>query len=1191
MHGRVFEKIFNCLALIVVCGLTAHAQISSSTGTIQGRVTDPQGLGVPGAAVSLTNKDTKVSATGITQSQGAFVFPLLAPGNYRIEIRAAGFQEAVLDDVVVQVTQVTVANARLQIGQLSTQVVVSDAAQKVDTRTATTGDVITGDQVVAIPLPTRNFLDLTTLQAGVSTRIQSAATVGRGAPVLDVAGSRATTNNFVLDGVDANNFGSGSLTNVPVPNPDAIDEFRVSTSMYDASQGRGSGGNINVLIRSGTDKYHGDLFQFYRSDALNANDFFFNAAGKSRPVLLQNQFGGAIGGPVPKLRDTFWFFSYQGTRQKNGVSSAVTGSQPVLPDRPAGGTEAQYASALSTAFGVPLPQMDPVAVRLLLQPGQYGGFAYPSGSCAGTAGTCGAGSIGRLAVSLPTIYNEDQYSASGTRNLTSKNRLAAQFFYANISQYSPTGGGVSLGQGANAPSTNEHAAITDNHTFSPSLVNEFRAGFTNVKTKNLGVENITVDQIGMSKWDGSLFPGIPSFSVAGLLSFGGIGVNSYTHGGTTSTTVGDTLFWSHGKQTWRFGVEWRHYGWDYENQYATRGSLSFPNFASFLTGTPNRLQIDVGQFGRNFRASDIVGFAQNDYLLTSRLTLNLGLRYDYLGYPGDVNHRMSTFDPSLIPASCIAAGGGNCIDAGFVQPAALGGSLGTPGATESTQIGSNQLNFAPRIGFAYDLFGNGKLAVRGGYGIFYIRTSGQTALQPISAPPWVEQYLATGTAVVGSDVLSHPWPANLPQPLQFPILPQIGQFTGKFSASGAPIFLNADGSPAVSQALYGFTRNLRAPDLEQWNLNIQYELFKNWVMEVGYLGSHGVALLVEPSLNQALLVNSSNAVAYANPTIAANGFPNGFTVNTNSNANAPLRVPVPGFSAAGLNLVTNLGFSSYNAATFELRHSFAKSYQFRFDYTFSHSIDNDSGPAGSDLDSFQGNQLVPALSRARSDFDQPHRAVFTYVWDLPGPKQGFSGMTLGGWRLSGIYSLQSGLPFSVVSSTGGGLGGVTGSVTVRGMELASCTGGLQASGPVSQHLSDFINASCFVPVSNLPAGTVLSGLNPQQGPGNQSYTVGPGGPGDSGVGTLFGTAGRNILRGPFEQRMDLALVKTIRIREQKNLQVRAEAFKLFNNVIFANPSANISTYNSNPALNSFGVISSTLDSTGRIIQVALKLNF
>ena len=230
-----------------------------------------------------------------------------------------------------------------------------------------------------MPLPTRNFLDLTALQAGTAARMQSAATVGRGTPILDVAGSRATVNNFVLDGVDANSFGSNSLSTVPVPNPDAVGEFRVSTSLYDASQGRGSGGNINVVLRSGTEHYHGGLFEFYRSNDFNANDFFANSQGKAVPVLLQNQYGGQVGGPVPKLKETFWFFSYQATRQKNGVSSLVSGSQPVLP-------ATRTAASLGAAFGVNPANIDPVAVNLLNQPGQYGGFLYPSGSCTGVPG-------------------------------------------------------------------------------------------------------------------------------------------------------------------------------------------------------------------------------------------------------------------------------------------------------------------------------------------------------------------------------------------------------------------------------------------------------------------------------------------------------------------------------------------------------------------------------------------------------------------------------------------------------------------------------------------------------------------------------------------------------------------------------------------------------------------------------------
>jgi hypothetical protein len=1157
-----------CTALALLCNRAAHAQISASTGAVQGRVTDPQSATIAGATVILTNTDTGTNAQATTLPDGTFVFALLAPGNYKIEVQAQGFEAAILNNILVEITRVTVANAKMQIGQVSTQVTVNEAALQVDTSTATTGDVMTGTQIRNIPLPTRNFLDLTTFQAGVSARIQSAATVGRGTPILDVAGSRATTNNFVLDGVDANNFGSGSLASVPVPNPDAIQEFRVSTSLYDASQGRGSGGNINVVMRSGTDQYHGGLFEFYRSNDFNANDFFFNALGKPRPVLLQNQYGGTAGGPVPKLKNTFWFFSYQGMGQKNGVSSAVAGVLPVLPARSSGESESTYAAALSTAFNVPLASIDPVAVNVLLQPGQYGGYLVGSGT--GTVGT-----LANYAISLPTIYNEDQYSASIDHNLFRNNHVAVEFFYANITQFSPTGGGVSLGQGLNSPAKNYHGAITDTHTFNQNLVNEFRVGFTDIKSIGEGTENITTSDIGMAKWDASTYPGIPAFSPSGVLSFGGIGVNSFVHGGTNTTTIGDTLSWVRGKHTIRFGGEYRRAGWNYENDYGTRGSMSFPNFDSYLTGTPNRLQVDVGIFSRNFRANAGDTFVQDDYRITKKLMLNMGARWDFIGWPWDKNGKVSAFDPSLVTASCIANGGGNCVDAGFVSPA--GTSFGTPGVSASAQETTRYHNFSPRLGFAYDPTGSGKMAIRGGYGIFYIETSGQTVLQPISSPPFVQQYLASGTGIVGSDVLANPWPAGLPLPSAFPVLPQIGQFKGNYSASGAPLFVTAAGTPAVSQSLYGFTRNLRIPYVEQWNLSVQYEFLKGWVAEIGYIGSHGIALLVEPSLNMAQLVNA------ANPGI------DGLTVN--SSANATIRAPILGFAPAGLNLVTNQGFSSYNAAILEVRHDFARSFQFRMDYTYSHSIDNDSGPTGSDLDSFVGNQLNPSFDRANSDFNQPHRIVFTYVWNLPGPRTGFLGKTIGGWGLSGVYTLQSGLPFTISSTSGLGLAGLTGSETIPAVVNGSCSGGYSPTGSVGNKLKDFVNASCFSPVPSIANGTVLPNLTASEGPGSQSYTVGGATASDTSGGSLFGYGARNIMRGPFEQRFDLALIKDIHFRERFDLQFRAEAFKLFNNVIFSNPSANISNYNANPALNAFGVISSTLDSTGRILQLGLKLNF
>jgi len=437
--------------------------------------------------------------------------------------------------------------------------------------------------------------------------------------------------------------------------------------------------------------------------------------------------------------------------------------------------------------------------------------------------------------------------------------------------------------------------------------------------------------------------------------------------------------------------------------------------------------------------------------------------------------------------------------------------------------------------------------------------------------------------VVGSKVQANPWPAGLPMPSQFPILAVVGQFNGTYTSAGAPNFVNPDGTPAVAQSLYGFTRGLVTPYVQQYNLTFQYQLPKGWIIEAGYLGSHGRNLLVEPSLNQSLLASASNAFTYQNALIAANGKPTGITVTQNSNANATIRVPVPGFAPAGLNLVTNQGYSHYNGFILELSHAFAHGFQFKMDYTQSRSTDNDSGPAGSDLDSFQGNQLVSIYNRGVSDFNQPHRFVFTGVWNLPGPKKGWMGEVIGNWGMSGVYTIQSGLPFSVSSTTGGGLAGLTGSVTVRA-DLLPCSN-MVPSGSVQQNLNAYVNPACFAQVGNIPNGTVLTGFSPQQGSGSGSYAVGNNGvAGDSGVGTLFGSSGRNILRGPSESRFDLALTKIFPIHESVNLTFRAEAFKVFNNPIFSNPQSNISN-------STFGRITSTIDSTGRILQLALKLNF
>lgn len=1156
-------KLSGVLVLLVgLIALPAGAQFSASTGAIQGTVTDPQGAVVAGAKVVVTNVATGVRTEGTSQSDGGFVFPLLPPGQYKVEVESPGFRRLVLSDILVEVTKTTVVAAKLELGEITAEVVVSEAALTVDTRTPVTGDVIGAELVRNIPLPTRNFLDLTALQAGVAATMGNPAALGRGAPQLFVAGQRGTVNNFVLNGVDANNYGNNNLANVPVPNPDAVQEFRVSTSQYDASQGRGSGGNINVIIRSGTSEYHGGLFWFYRSDALNANDFFFNRNNVKKPVLLQNQFGGTIGGPVPKLEETFWFFSYQGMRQKNGVAGAVSGLQPVLP-------ATRDAASLAAAFGIPVSSIDPVAVAWLNRPGPYGGLLYPSGTCpAGTADNCTSAATrqtGQFSASAPSIFNEDQYSASFDRELFTNNRMSVRFFYADVAQDNPLGGGVSLGQGQANPQSNTHAAISDTHIFTPNLLNEFRAGFTLIKNKTLAFEGTKLQDIGMSRFNSSFFDGTPAvFFSNGLLSWGGISTNNDQASQNLSYTIGDTISWTRGKHTLRGGVEFRRYHVNLFNHFASRGFLNFANFVDFLTGTPNDVFVGTGITDRGFRAWDLAFFVQDDYRIFRRLTLNLGLRYDLMAPSIDIRDRIGNFDPSLITPACVAAGGGSCLREGFVSPEGLGGGFGTPGVSRSTLHSFDKNNWAPRIGLAWDVLGNGKLAVRSGYGVYFIRTSNQMLLQLITGVPFFQLFRATGTGVVGSQALANPFPA-LPTPDQFPILPTFPQFTG-FSAAGAPLF----SAPLLT--VNPFERNMRVPYNQNWNLTVQYEFLRNWTVEAGYIGSRGVKLLSSLQINSARLVNA------ANPGLG------GLTVNSSLNANA--RVRVPGFSSTGLNAVTQAGDSWYNAFFVAVRHPLRRGLDFKFNYTFSKSLDTNSGAATQDLGNAGGNQLAYNLNKGYSIFDQTHRVVFTYVWEVPGPKQGWARHLLGNWRWQGVTVLQSGFPFSVNATSSGNLQGVA---AASGRANVLCADGLTMPGNASEAVNNYIIASCFAAPTVNPVGTVLTGLTPTMAPGTESFTVGNQGTSTTG-GALFGNSGRGLLRGPFQHRWDMAFVKGFPMQkwlgEQGNLEFRAEFFKIFNTPIFG--AGNI-TNNVNSS--AFGRITGTVDSTGRIIQFALKLNF
>ncbi|HMD39534.1 MAG TPA: TonB-dependent receptor [Candidatus Acidoferrum sp.] len=1159
-----FAVLFS-IALLFFFSPSLSAQITSEKGAIRIAVADPQGASVGAAKVSISSK-TGVALTKTSAADGSVVFPLLDPGNYEVTVESPNFRRAVLHDVAVHVTEVTTLNVALELGEVSAEVVVSaDAVQAVNTSNATLGNVLTQNVLQDLPLSTRNFTFLLALNAGTSQTLPDATQAGRGEAVINVAGQRGTANNLVINGTDSNELLSNNFSIVPVPSPDSLEEFRVQTSLYDASQGKTSGGNVDVLTRGGTSAYHGEAYEFFRNDDLNSNLYFFNATGTPRPELKQNQFGGNFGGPIPAvvspLKNTFFFLSYEGTRQINGVAGAAQADFPVLPAQ-------RTAANIESAFG--LNSIDPTALALLNAPGKFGGFLIPSGT--GVPGT-----FGEATFSEPLIYNEDQFNLNIDRLIGTKNKISERFFFSNSNTLNPLGGedaqaanNNSFGSGNVEPVTNRLATIAWTSTISPNLINEARLGYNRITFSNMASPTASLASVGMTRFNSATNPDIPVLATFDINpEFGGASTNFDQQDIDNTFNAADTLAWTHGKHTVRVGVEYRRYQINLFNNFAENGFLLFDSFNDFLQGNLQNGETFVGTgiTNRDFRGNDIGAYAQDDWKITKRLTLNLGIRYDYLGPLTDTQDRLGNFDPTRLDIPTRENAGEGLLN-GFILPAgaSFGAIQGTSGVTPSTLLSNSPHNFAPRIGLAWDPKGDGKTSVRAGYGIYYIRTSGQTLLQLITSEPFFQlSALQFGPGNPGVS-LANPFP-NLPTANQFPIFSTPPTFTGINTAT--------DSAPTFSSgllALNPFDRNLVTPYVGNWNLTIQRELPMHFFIEVGYIGSEGVHLLDSLQRNQALLANAANPITVG----GQNGVPQSI-ITTNSVNNVEARAGVLGFDAGGgLNEVTDLGHSSYNAFIFTVNHRTGNLF-LQASYTFSKTMDNESGGGDQDLGAADANQLDIRNQRAVSDFNVPQRIVATYEYKIPGFKSGALGRALGGWSIGGLTTFQSGLPSSITCPTcAATLFGVLAGNTYP--NLAGSLNNLVLSGrPENFTGTSIFNSSVLAATQSLAPGSTVSGLNIFGGPGNQSFTIGQSG------GALFGDLGRNIYRGPFEQDWDLYLSKKIPITEKYSLTFRSEFFNVFNHPNFANPNTEFGT----PA---FGQFFSTVGNP-RIIQLALKFDF
>jgi Carboxypeptidase regulatory-like domain len=1154
------------------CSLPMYGQ-TANTGAIAGSVSDPSGAPVAGAAVVINSEATGEERDLTTDVEGNFSVPFLTPGNYDLTVRAPGFEPLVLKTVQVQITEVSRLKIQLTISGAKEQITVSAKPPLLQTENATLGRVIGQQTIVDLPLVNRNYTEILGLTAGINTDVVDATQLGAGSQEIRANGARSGDNNFMLNGVDANSYSSNMTevtafggAGVAIPAPDTIQEFKVQNSLYDAQYGRGGGANVDVETRTGTAEIHGNVYYFGRNEALDANNFFANATGVPRGEFRRSQPGGTLGGPMPWSRKhAFFFVSYQATRDVNAASLASSVRSLSLPPIPQVRTPASLGAVFGGKAGVfggvavapDGSNINPVALKLLNAKNPDGTFVIPSPQTSGNG-------VNYTAV-LPGHYNEDQFNTNFDVALRAADRLSVKFFFSNSNQDVPFFGADVPGFPALRSFGNRNLSITETHIFSPRTINQFRFGFSRLAGHGVAGGTLTDQDVGINRFSDPQERLIPQIQVLGAFQLG----NSSIERGKTAGNnfyISDVIFLSRGKHDFRLGSEIfrNQFNQVIDNTTGIMILLSFPDFLLGLpagpagaggNGTPLSNIISSGvtagipHVGARAGAADF--FALDDWKATRTLTVNLGVRVEVDGQQSEVQGRQANFFPKFY-APPPAGGFGDPISSGFVLPDNFYGNApaGFPRTNSTLLDHPVQTHPEPRIGFAWQPLSSRDLVLRGGYGIYANRLSFKgNSSELIFSPPFTLSVVLTGGANAAAS-LQNPFP-NLPPNSSFP----------DFVANVLP-------GPPFTGNKFLRTATITDPDfkestVQQFDLDLQYQ-HKSYVFSIAYAGAKGTHLAVGRGDNQPALASPSNP---------ANG------LTTNSVANATERVPFVGLSPLEFRLESS-GNSIYNSLQATLKKDMSHGFQFLAAYTFSKSIDDAGDSLGAAIGGGFGiptlgelvynDQRNVSAQRGVSDFDRTHRLVISGTWDVPGPEHATSATVqkLGnGWSISGIVTLQSGLPFSILDGAAGTLFGPATLYTTGNLAPGATLRDAGRGGSVSSRVNKFFNTKAFVPVPFVPDGGLIDG----------KYPV-------SGGGTIFGSLGRNILRGPDQRVGDIAVIKTTPVTERIRLVFRWEVFNVLNRPNFANPSNDVSTPST------FGVISA-LTVNPRIMQYALKLEF
>jgi len=1127
IHRLIVAHLHFWAATVFCLLLAATAAAQKDAGTIVGMVKDSTGAAVADANVFVVDVDRGGTFETTTNASGEYVAGPLKVGHYSITVQKEGFKKLVAGPVALNVQERLAVDVTLQLGARSETITVNANELQLETQTSDLGQVVDSRRATSLPLNGRNYAQLALLGAGVAPSepgSRTETTFG-----FSSNGARALQNNFLLDGVD-NNANLGDVLNgssyVIQPSVDAIAEFKVQTNSYSAEFGRGNGAIMNAVIKSGTNDFHGNVYEFLRNDVFDANNFF-NTFGRQQ--YQQNQFGGTIGGPIIKSR-LFFFTDYEGLRIRQAEPQAL-----FIP------TSDMIAGNFSSFLGPAIPGVvdcsgnptyqGEIFNSRLTQVSSNNATGYcgvpiatdSSGSPTNIFPSSGPSAINPVAKSLAALYPAPNYNNGGNNyftdpkksadqnnfdvridyNLSPKDSLFGRLSYENQPTLTPgpfnsylDGGGFASG---NQDNTYWSVAISETHLFKPTLINEFRFGYNHINSHRLppyAYTNVSgqLGLIGVPYQPG--IGGLPSisFTTDGLSSIGSSDFlpsiekqNSYV--------FTDNVTWVRGKNSLKFGTEIRSEEFTIFQPSSPRGDLTFgpdltdnpgapgtggEDFASFLLGLPDGGQI-VNLHNVDYHRNIFAFFAQDDIQINSHLTVNVGLRYEMFRPITEANNQQGTFD--FATDSLIGPKG---------QTAQLTPFLSTIIPVNATAsrglISPDDTDFAPRVGLAYTI--TDKLVLRAGYGIFY---GGQES-GPFSnpSPGFNPPFFVTQSfnSPCGPTPL---FPnANLSDPLNctvgynpsapVPTSSAINNFwTGGYPANS----LTDPNSPL----LYSLDPNLRTPLVQQWHAGLQYQITSNTMLDVSYAGSHGQRL-------------------YA--------FYNGNQIPGGVGADRPF--PALNNQITPISTFRSNGFSNYNSLQASLERHFSKGLQFEISYTYAHALDDaSSANLGSLNNGDFRDQTRPQWEYGNSDFDVRHRFVASYIYELPfgtGKQFGknaspFWNQVIGNWQFSGITSFSTG-NYATVTDPANPMG-----VDCGGTVSYNCARANVIGNPNGKHClpGTFFNTCAF------------------------ASNTGP---------AVFGDAGRNIVRGPGLQEWDFSLFKIFPIREQMRLEFRAEFFNAFN---------------------------------------------